>query len=67
MHKPTITLEAAAKQVVQAARTAAYHHGAGLTFADIRAMVPSDVCDQFVARFAELAGFPVWASAPTTR
>jgi len=46
--------------------TAAYHRGAAMTFADIRAMVPQSINDEFVANEAELAGYPVWTSAPAS-
>lgn len=54
----------AAVIVKQAARTAAYHNGPAVTFADVRELVPANLNDRFVAEQAELAGFSVWTSAP---
>jgi len=54
----------AAKQVKQAARTAAYHNGAAFTYDDVRAMCTSDMPPRFICEQAELAGFPCWTSAP---
>ena len=50
--------------VKQAARTAAYHNGPAMTFADVRELVPANLNDRFVAEQTELAGFSVWDSAP---
>ena len=59
-----MTFEFAAKQVRQAARTAAYHKGAAFTYTDVRAMCTADVSPLFICQQAELAGFPCWTSAP---
>lgn len=56
--------EQAAKQVRQAARTAAYTKGAAMTYEDVRAMCTPDMSPRFICEQAELAGFPVWTSAP---
>jgi len=52
-----------AKQVRQAARTAAYHKGAAFTYEDVAAMCFPGLPARFICEQAELAGFPCWTSA----
>jgi hypothetical protein len=61
-----LNFQTAAVIVKQAARMAAYDNGAAMTFADVRELVPANLCDRFVAEQAELAGFPVWTSVPNS-
>ena len=59
----TILRDIAARRVRELARTEHYHRGAACTYEDI-----ARHCDGLPARFiceqAELAGFPVWTTAP---
>jgi len=48
-----------------AARAAHYERGPAATFDDVAKRVPG-LPARFVAEQAELAGFPVWSSAPDT-
>lgn len=59
-----MTYEVAARQVRQAARTAAYHKGAAFTYADVAAMCVPGLSPRFICEQAELSGFPCWTSAP---
>lgn len=54
----------AGKFIRQHARVAAYFCGAGLAYSDIARWCPADWSPRFICEQAELAGFPVWASAP---
>lgn len=56
--------EQAKRQVREAARTAAYHKGPAMTYEDIKAMCTPEMSPRFICEQAELAGFPVWTSAP---
>lgn len=55
--------ETAARQVQQLARVEAFHRGIGLRYEHVavscHGLRPRFICEQM-----ELAGFPVWTSAP---
>jgi hypothetical protein len=61
-----LTPETAKRQIQQAAMTAAYQRGASFTYADVSALLTPELREvpRFVCEQAELAGFPVWTSAP---
>ena len=56
--------DAAERRVRELARTAAYHKGPAMTYHDVAKHCPSHYTPHFIARQCELAGFPVWTSAP---
>jgi hypothetical protein len=59
-----MTNEQAKRQVREATLTAAYHRGPAMTYDDVAAMCTSDMSPRFICEQAELAGFPIWSSAP---
>lgn len=62
MHTPH-AYEDAGRRVREIARAEAYHRGAAVSFGDI-ARHCTGYPARFIAEQAELAGFPVWTSAP---
>lgn len=52
------------KKVRELARIEASFRGADLRFEDVARHVPACWGARFIAEQCELAGFPVWASAP---
>jgi hypothetical protein len=54
----------AGKRVRELARMAGYHMGAKMTYDDVAKHVPANWRPRFIAEQCELAGFPVWTSAP---
>jgi len=59
-----VPYESAARRVRELARTAAYHAGAAMTYADVATHCPETFSPRFIAEQCELAGFPVWTSCP---
>jgi len=53
----------AARRVREIARTEAYHRGPAMTYADVAKHCPG-YAPHFIAEHCELAGWPVWSSAP---
>jgi hypothetical protein len=57
--------EAAASHVRKVARAAAHERGeSSMTYADVARHCPSTWPARFIAEQCELAGFPVWTTAP---
>lgn len=61
--EPIVSREFAIKRIQEAARAEAYNRGSSLTFAHVAARCP-DWPARLIAEGCELAGFPVWATAP---
>jgi hypothetical protein len=59
-----MSAEQAGRRVREVARAEGYHRGAAMTFDSIARHCPPEWPARFIAEQAELAGFPVWTSAP---
>ena len=58
--------DAAKKQVRQAVRMLTYHNGPSVTYQDVeRELIGWKLSPWFIAAECEMAGCPVWSSAPT--
>ena len=53
-----------AKTVRELARIEGYHRGIALTYQDVARHCPGEWRPRFIAEQCELAGWPVWTSAP---
>lgn len=62
--EPVVTREYALRRIQEIARSEAYKHGSNMTFSHVAARCHLDWPDQLIAEGCELAGFPVWDSAP---
>lgn len=63
MSKHHLDQETVGKHIREVARAEAYHRGAFLQFEHIATRFPA-IRARFICEQAELAGFPVWVSAP---
>lgn len=59
-----VTREFAIKRVQEIARAEAYNRGAAMTFDHVASRCPLGWPPRLIAEGCELAGFPVWTSAP---
>lgn len=62
-----VSREYAIKRIKELARTEAYHRGSAITFDHVAAHCPHEWPAELIAEGCELAGFPVWATAPSRR
>jgi hypothetical protein len=52
------------KRVRELARAEGYHRGVFMTYEDVARHLPPTWSPRFIANQCELAGWPVWSSAP---
>lgn len=64
LYAPGITKEQALAHVQRVARTVAYDHGPAMTYTQVAQRCDARWPARLVAEGCELAGFPVWSSAP---